>query len=563
MHVEVARDKLLAARRLNQVTYDKEHHSCAAISGAPLFPPYLISHLPKLKHSSSLGRTARLMMWSAGVGSSRPVQGTVRYLSCSFEVSQSSGSTPNHSVLPLPPELSSMGALPFEYYEGCIEDFMFFGREALMTDSVASTPEVNILDRGREALLSPWILQRLTVSKKKSVKKAEWGRGDTRATQALNNRAHTHRNPPRTTTVFQVLVTSYQVECIRRDLSAAKIEGLYHMYQARERARELVFQQYEKRRHDLYSNSFYYHSNKTGVDSFLKPKVLRADQDLDEPPDHWIEEIDSTTGRKMYTNPATGQYSRISVEDASAMIVRKCRRFLQLFYVVPTPEGRRNGRRFHLEAKRKWEEGGGRLASTLNYALVLHTHHNDLDAASPLYEEALSLSPENPLVQRTCALFLLASCKFPREASRRKALDLLTAADYRDREMEKFSLAQEAFYHWGLVMNPRHSRALLNWALVLEHVHKDVDRSELFYRRALAANDLDPNVLTNYHDLCLSRLPGGANPGGGPGTKVLLRPEWDGWQKYMDPVMAGRGGIVSLSAFWFHPLRQEISWCGP
>lgn len=49
------------------------------------------------------------------------------------------------------------------------------------------------------------------------------------------------------------------------------------MKRARERMRELVLQQFEKR-FDLYSGTFYYHSNKTGVDSFAKPRILRSDQ---------------------------------------------------------------------------------------------------------------------------------------------------------------------------------------------------------------------------------------------------------------------------------------------
>lgn len=62
---------------------------------------------------------------------------------------------------------------------------------------------------------------------------------------------------------------------------------------------------------------------------------------------------------------------------------------------------------------------------------VLHTHQHDFDAAGPLYDAAIKMSTENPLVQRTCGLFLLASCRFPREESRKKALALLSAAAYR------------------------------------------------------------------------------------------------------------------------------------
>lgn len=62
---------------------------------------------------------------------------------------------------------------------------------------------------------------------------------------------------------------------------------------------------------------------------------------------------------------------------------------------------------------------------------VLHTHLQDFDTAGPLYDTALKLSGENPLVQRACGLFLLSSCRFPREQSRSKGLALLSAAEYR------------------------------------------------------------------------------------------------------------------------------------
>lgn len=62
---------------------------------------------------------------------------------------------------------------------------------------------------------------------------------------------------------------------------------------------------------------------------------------------------------------------------------------------------------------------------------VLHTHLQDYDTAGPLYDTALKLSGENPLVQRACGLFLISSCRFPREKSRSKGLALLNAAEYR------------------------------------------------------------------------------------------------------------------------------------
>lgn len=43
----------------------------------------------------------------------------------------------------------------------------------------------------------------------------------------------------------------------------------------------------------------------------------------------------------------------------------------------------------------------------------------------------------------------------------------------RDRDLNTFALAEGAFYHFGLLAMPKHARALLNWALVLEHVRRD------------------------------------------------------------------------------------------
>lgn len=43
----------------------------------------------------------------------------------------------------------------------------------------------------------------------------------------------------------------------------------------------------------------------------------------------------------------------------------------------------------------------------------------------------------------------------------------------RDRDLNTFALAEGAFYHFGLLSTPTRARALLNWALVLEHVRRD------------------------------------------------------------------------------------------
>ena len=72
-------------------------------------------------------------------------------------------------------------------------------------------------------------------------------------------------------------MTFYEVEMRRRNHAASRVQGLFRMKDARERARDHIFSQFEKR-FDVYSGKFYYHSNKTGFDTFVKPRPLRADQ---------------------------------------------------------------------------------------------------------------------------------------------------------------------------------------------------------------------------------------------------------------------------------------------
>ncbi|CAN0223293.1 unnamed protein product, partial [Laminaria digitata] len=69
--------------------------------------------------------------------------------------------------------------------------------------------------------------------------------------------------------------------------------------------------------------------------------------------------------------PFSGQKSWLSVSEAATVIVKACRHFLRTLYGTPGHEEIERGLRFSREAEEAWEHGGGRLASTLNYALVI------------------------------------------------------------------------------------------------------------------------------------------------------------------------------------------------
>ncbi|CAM9833140.1 unnamed protein product, partial [Ectocarpus sp. 12 AP-2014] len=565
MNVEIERPKLLAARRLGLAVQQREALLPAADTTSKAKRLQGSGSVAALMRSATASGTASLLRAPppAEEDDDEPPQGPSAAVSAPPPPAAETTEAP-----PTDPELTGMGALPFVWYDGAVPDLELFGDSTpLETDEVASAPDIDITARGREVTLARWILRRIKVDRVRVVEVAlPSGGGGGRGGWDGNETEQKQKVARRPVARWErVLVTFYEIETQRCNLAASRVQGLSRMRQARDRARSRILSQFEKR-FDVYSGKFYYHSNKTKVDTFVKPRLLRPDQDLEEPADEWIEQKDRS-GKKFYTNPATGQRSFLSVPEAAAVIVKACRYHLQAFYGIPGPDVIERGIRFSQEAEEAWVQGGGRLASTLNYALVLHTHLHDLDTAGPLYDAALELSGENPLVQRACGLFLLSSCRFPREQSRTKGLALLSAADYRDRDLNTFGLAEGAFYHFGLLSMPKHARALLNWALVLEHVRRDpAQAAELFYRRAIAANDLDPHVLANYKSFCMERLPGGLYPGGGPGSRVLRRSRLDGeslelgeWKRYCDPAAREK----RLATFWFHPLQQETSWQGP
>ncbi|CAM9624757.1 unnamed protein product [Ectocarpus sp. 6 AP-2014] len=565
MNVEIERPKLLAARRLGSAVQQREAPLPAAdTTSKPKRLPGGGSVAALLRSATTSGTTSLLKAPPPGEeDEDEPPQGPSPAVLGPPPLAAGTTEAP-----PTDAELTGMGALPFVWYDGAVPDLELFGDGTpLETDEVASSPDIDITARGREVTLARWVLRRIKVDRVRVVEVAMpsgggGGRGGWDGSETEQKQKVARRPVARWQ---RVLVTFYEIETQRRNLAASRVQGLSRMWQARDRARSRILSQFEKR-FDVYSGKFYYHSNKTKIDTFVKPSLLRPNQDLEEPADEWIEQKDRS-GKTFYTNPATGQRSFLSVPEAAAVIVKACRYHLQAFYGIPGPDVIERGIRFSQEAEEAWVQGGGRLASTLNYALVLHTHLHDLDTAGPLYDAALELSGENPLVQRACGLFLLSSCRFPREQSRAKGLALLSAADYRDRDLNTFALAEGAFFHFGLLSSPKHARALLNWALVLEHVRRDpAQAAELFYRRAIATNDLDPHVLANYKSFCMERLPGGLYPGGGPGSRILRRSRLDGeslelgaWKRYRDPAASEK----CLATFWFHSLQQETSWQGP
>lgn len=70
------------------------------------------------------------------------------------------------------------------------------------------------------------------------------------------------------------------------------------------------------------------------------------------------------------TKHYAGQRSWLSVPQAATVIVKACRRYLRAFFGAPAMKEVEVGLRFARRVEEAWMNGGGRLSSTLNYALV-------------------------------------------------------------------------------------------------------------------------------------------------------------------------------------------------
>lgn len=219
--------------------------------------------------------------------------------------------------------------------------------------------------------------------------------------------------------------------------------------------------------------------------------------------------------------------------------------------------------RIQQEAEEKYGAFPDRLSSIVNWAMVLHVMHHDIDAARKLYKQAMEISPENPVLLRAYALFSLMIVETPRSLTWARAMENLRAAKVRDPERDKFKVAEESLFHWAVICNPKSPRCLLNYALLMQGVVENYDLAEKFYRRAIAADPDDRFVVRNYQDFEAQRLPGGMYAGGGPALSVLKtsvvkeeRFEWGEWKLMTNE----RAPDERFSEYWANELGGRTSW---
>ena len=302
-----------------------------------------------------------------------------------------------------------------------------------------------------------------------------------------------------------------------------------------------------------------------------KPKLL-GDDDLTDPVDEWrIEETyDSATGQKYkyYANYATGQTSWLSEEDAARLLQRRYRSKHESDLIgekIGLPDVVK-ALKFIDGARNKYCQDPNKLSNIVNYALLCHCLDLDFDGAKLIYEKALKLSPNHPLIARAYGIFLMASCQSPRVTTVQTACRLLHEADVADPTQAMFQSATEIYFRWAVLVHAKNPFALLNYALLHQCIYKKYDQAEKIYRSALAADPTNMYVTENYRIFMEERYPGGAYASIGPPFSVIRRshvveerPEWAEWSKMLDPMCPKKG----FEMYWFNRLTKVTQFDEP
>ena len=279
-----------------------------------------------------------------------------------------------------------------------------------------------------------------------------------------------------------VLMFPHDVQNVVRKLSAEKLQGLWRMRQARKYIKRTIVERFEKR-FNRRTATYYYIDPHCRLIFTHKPIGLGKD-DLEMPEDVWIIDEDEE-GKRMWINPYYGLESYLS-QNENAKVIQKCvRMHLAAALGSPTIGEMIRAIKFQREAAERYEEFPDKLSSVVNYALLLHTHEFDLETAKVLYQDAMAMSPENPVLLRAYGLFRIMTCEAPRQEVWEKSNEMFRAAYLRDQKGEKFAMCDDAFFHFSVVQQPNHRLALLNYALSNQCIHENYELADRLYRMAL------------------------------------------------------------------------------
>lgn len=208
------------------------------------------------------------------------------------------------------------------------------------------------------------------------------------------------------------LILQYEEDEDMKDEAACKLQSVWRQKQARRKIRKRARQQYEKM-WDPENYCYIYVNLRTGAMEYTKPLILGT-EDLDEPKDEWRQITNPQDGSQYYQNPATGQTSYMSQDEAAHKIQRVIRDYQARDIPTPTIGEVVKALRFQRVAEDNYARDPAKLANIVNFALLNHCLLDDFKQARECYNVAIKKSSTNPILTRAYAMFTLAAIDNPK-----------------------------------------------------------------------------------------------------------------------------------------------------
>jgi tetratricopeptide (TPR) repeat protein len=361
------------------------------------------------------------------------------------------------------------------------------------------------------------------------------------------------------------LLLQFEAEEERVVKLVTKVQSQWRRFRSLRQAKTQTFVQYEKiynREYKMYA----YRNVVTDERQWVKPKLL-GDADLSSPVDEW-RQVQAEDGSKYYVNYGTGQTSWLSEEDAARLVQRRYRSKHEADLLGDKMQFSDIVKAMHFiyGARTKYEEEPNKLSNMVNFAMVRHCLDLDFVGAKPVYEKAIKLSPNHPLISRAYGIFLLASRQPTELLSFQTATRLFAEADVSDPSQAQIRSAAQIYFRWAVMGNAKNPLALLNYALLHQCIYKEYDHAEKIYRAALAIDPTNTNVVENFSLFLRERYPGGAYASNGPPFSVVRRsvileerPEWAEWQKLIDNMCPRKG----FEVFYYNRFTKATQFDEP
>lgn len=264
---------------------------------------------------------------------------------------------------------------------------------------------------------------------------------------------------------------------------------------------------------------YYYLNRQTGETSWHKSKLI-GQFDFHEPYFRWVDynylqrrvAKDDVDGIEItdsllaefhgedeyivhYVNPFTGKYTHLSIHEAAMIIQRIVRRFQFKKLSITSLE---KFKKIHLLIQRidsKFNCDSDKLANIINKALQVHLVSQNEKEATTFYEKAMELSPNNPLVIRVYALFILCTCKPPLTANRERAIFYFTSAKINDMETQKFELAH-LFYQYAYMLSPHDINILLLYSMMELFIYNNLYNASMIFYRLFSIDPFNERVMS-------------------------------------------------------------------